>query len=68
MPGTSKKRLAAKKAERNTTKTSHDKSPRGSAEFWTGSELGTSEDGFERESSVTKEAAGGTSIVAAGSQ
>lgn len=70
LPGTSKRRLAAKKALRTTTKTSSGKSPRGSAEFWTGSEQGTSEDGLEGERNAPKEASGGGGIaaVAVGSQ
>lgn len=68
LPGTSKRRMAAKKAERNTGKISSDKSPRGSAEFWTGSEQGTSEEGFEGERNAVKGAAGGAGTPAAGPQ
>lgn len=67
LPGTSKRRMAAKKAERNTGKMSSDKSPRGSAEFWTGTEQGTSEEGFEGEKSA-KEATGGAGKPVAGPQ
>lgn len=60
--------MAAKKAERNPGKISSDKSPRGSAEFWTGSEQGTSEEGFEEGRNTTNKAAGGAGKAAAGPQ
>ena len=66
LPGASKRRMAAKKAERNTSKLSPEKSPRGSAELWADSEQETSKDVLEGERNTIKEVAGGGGKAAVG--